>query len=132
MLVTLENEASFIDILIVICMIKIGLLVRMTERPCRLLCLAKMRHLLSGVTARERSALLSIWTPFLPASVAPFKCIPFYLAPWPERPRLSNAMGVGANLHATFLVFCHFHSFLRRNLVCFFIKSSQKLGLSSF
>jgi len=40
--------------LIAICMMKVCLLVRMTEGPCRLLCLAKMRHLPSGVTAKER------------------------------------------------------------------------------
>ena len=54
MLATSENEASFIDILFAICMMKMCLLVRMTESPCRLLCLAKMRHLPSGVTAKER------------------------------------------------------------------------------
>jgi len=68
-----ESWAPFVVILIAICMMKMCLLVRMTEGPCRLLCLAKMRHLLSGVTARERPALLSILNSSFHTPVAPFK-----------------------------------------------------------
>lgn len=57
-------------------------------------------------------ALLSIWTPFLPASVAPFKCIPFYLAPWPERLRFltRSALAPICMLHFwCFAIFFRFH-----------------------
>jgi hypothetical protein len=52
-----ESWTPFVVILIAICMIEICLMVRMTEGPCWLLCLAKMRHLPSGVTCQGETWL---------------------------------------------------------------------------